>query len=235
MITVSIITTTFNRARFMPRLIEMYKSQTYPHEKMEWILLDDGDEPSNGLFKYSGLPNIHYLNLAKKLPMGSKLNILKAEAKGDIVIVMDDDDYYPPERVQTVVDAFEKNPDKRIAGCSKVYMYYTDTDEIYCTGPYHKNHALNCTIAWRKEYAKTHRYNDYEPCAVESAFLNGFTEPMIQLPTEKTILHIIHSSNTFNAIKGRNEGTIGLMSKTSLHLKDFIQDEKMIKAFYGIY
>ena len=221
---VSVITSTADRFRFIPRLIEMYRAQTYPKEQMEWLILDDGLHKVEPLFIKSDLPNVRYIQLNEKHTMGAKLNMLKDATKGDIVIVMDDDDYYPPSRVQVAVEALQQNPKKLTAGCSEVYMYYTDTNEIYRTGPYHKRHALNCTLAWRKTYAETHEYDDAERCAVESKFLNDFTSPMVQLPAKETILHIIHSSNTFNAIKARTNGTLGLLQKTELKLEDFMKD-----------
>jgi glycosyltransferase involved in cell wall biosynthesis len=165
--------------------------------------------------------------------MGEKLNIAKGRATGEIVVVMDDDDYYPPERVLIAVRALEENPEISVAGCSKTYMYYTDTDEVFCAGPYNDNHALNCTIAFRSSY--TGKYDDNEPCAVERAFLNDFTEDMVQLYSKNTILHIIHSTNTFNAIQGRDKGTLGLLRKTHLKLDNFIHDDEMRQAFMGAY
>jgi glycosyltransferase involved in cell wall biosynthesis len=207
----------------------MYLSQTYT--PTEWVILDDGEEKIGALF--SGVPGVRYIPLETRLPMGAKLNILKREAQGDIVVVMDDDDYYPPERVSSVVQAFEKSPEVQVAGSSKVYMYYTDTDTIYCTGPYSDTHGLNCTLAWRRSYEGV--YDANEPCAVESGFLSGFTVPMLQINTKKTILHIIHSSNTFNAIQARDKGTLGLMKKTSLTLENFIYEEGMREQFLGAY
>ena len=211
----------------------MYKAQLYPVDQMEWIIVDDGDDKVADLFMYSGLPNIVYLPYKRGLLMGAKLNIAKERARGNIVVVMDDDDYYPPGRVMTVVDAFDDNPDVLVAGCSKTYMYYTDTDEIYCAGPYNDNHALNCTMAWRSSY--TGKYDDNEPCAVERAFLNDFTEDVVQLYSKNTILHIIHSTNTFNAIQARDKGTLGLLKKTQLKLENFIGDEEMREAFINAY
>ena len=221
---VSVITSTHNRARFIPRLIELYVAQTYPQELMEWIILDDGQEKIEHMFKEAGLTNVRYIKKATKLPMGAKLNLLKTIAVGDITVVMDDDDYYPPERVASVVRAFEANPGVELAGCSLVYTYFTDTDEIYAIGPYHDRHALNCTLAWLSSYRG--RYDDAEPCAVESVFLKGFTQPMIQLEPRQTILHIVHSSNTF-----RDKHKVTRV-KTSFALADFVTAD-LHTAFAG--
>lgn len=207
----------------------MVKSQTYPSTKIEWIVLDDG-EPVGHLFE--GV-HVRYIYNDSKLTMGRKLNLLNKEAKGDIIIVFDDDDYYPPDRVSSVVEAFSKSK-KEVAGTSLVYMYYTDTNEIYSTGPYSEGHALNCTLAYRSSYLRNHRYDDDETCAVEHGFLNDFQEPMIQLNPFKTILHIIHSSNTFDAINGRDEGKIGFMKKTGYTLNDFIK-EPIQESFVNAY
>jgi len=214
---VSVITTTANRKQFIPRLIECYESQSFPKEKMEWIILDDNSD-SQQLFDSLSerLPNIRYItNFPGK--MGAKLNRLCKEVKGKIVVVMDDDDYYPPTRVSWVVDAFQQNPRKKIAGCSEVYMYNVETGDIYVAGPYHNRHALNCTIAFRSTYLYDHSYDDEEPSAVEAKFTNHFTEPMIQLPSNQTILHMIHSSNTF-----KQKMSINRLEKTNFLLEYFI-------------
>ena len=39
---VSVVTPTYNRKRFIPFLIQCYNSQSYPKDKMEWIIYDDG-------------------------------------------------------------------------------------------------------------------------------------------------------------------------------------------------
>jgi len=218
---VSVITTTFNRSRFIPELQENYLNQEFPHSKMEWIILDDseGDEQkeTEKLFaKFAEkVANIRYVRLSKKRPMGYKLNRLCEMTRGSIIIVMDDDDYYPPTRVSSVVEAFATSP-KQIAGCSKVYMYFEDEDTVYCAGPYGDNHALNCTIAFRSSYVTNHCYDSAEVCAVERAFTNDFTEPMIQLDSRETILHIVHGENTF-----RDKKKIGLLERTNLTKNDF--------------
>jgi glycosyltransferase involved in cell wall biosynthesis len=220
---VSVITSTHNRPQFIPRLIKAYNNQDYDHDFMEWVILDDGTEHVDYLFKESG-EHIRYIYSDTKMTMGEKLNILNKNALGDVIIVMDDDDYYPPTRVSSVVAAMTKDPFTMVAGSSKVYMYSTDTKEIYCAGPYHENHALNCTLAYRPSYLKTHNYDDAETCAVEHVFLNEFTEPVIQLDNQ--ILHMIHSSNTF-----KNKMGISLMKKTTLTLEDFIKDPELVAEF----
>jgi hypothetical protein len=95
-------------------------------------------------------------------------------------------------------------------------MYFEDEKAVYCAGPYSDTHALNCTIAFRSSYLKNHRYDATEVCAVERVFTNNFSEPMIQLDSRATILHMVHAENTFKEKK-----KIGLLVKTTLGLADF--------------
>ena len=221
---VSVITPTYNRGRFIPRLIEVYKQQDYDHDLMEWLVFDDGTEPVQDIFRDHCTDHLRYTYSDKQLPMGAKLNYLARKATGDIIIVMDDDDYYPPDRVSSLVKAMTANPYTLLAGSSKVFMYSTEDKKIYCAGPYHDKHALNCTLAFRPTYLKNHAYDDDEVCAVEHVFLNEFTEPMIQMDNQ--ILHMIHSSNTY-----KNKMGISLMEKTDLTLEQFIKDPALRTAF----
>jgi glycosyltransferase involved in cell wall biosynthesis len=221
---VSVITPTYNRGRFIPRLIEVYKQQDYDHDLMEWLVFDDGTEPVKDLFIDLCKETLHYTHSETRLPMGEKLNYLAKQATGDIIVVMDDDDYYPPNRISSLVKAMSAQPNILLAGSSKVFMYSTEDKKIYCAGPYHDKHALNCTLAFRPTYLKDHAYDDNEVCAVERVFLNEFTEPMIQM--EGQILHMIHSSNTY-----KNKMGISLMETTDLTLEHFIKDPVLRNSF----
>jgi hypothetical protein len=148
--------------------------------------------------------------------MGHKLNYLTSLCKGEVIVIMDDDDIYPPTRVSSAVAIFTSNPRAKIAGCSKVYMYFEEEDTIYVAGPYHNKHALHCTIAYRASYLLNHRYDDEEACAVENAFTNNFTEPLLQLDPVNTILHIVHSSNTF-----QHKKSVGNLHPTSWSKRTF--------------
>ena len=221
---VSVITPTYNRAKYIPRLIKIYEAQDYDHDLMEWLIFDDGTEPVHHLFKDLCTDHLRYTYSETKLPMGEKLNYLAKQATGDIIIVMDDDDYYPPNRISSVAKAMAADPFTFLAGSSKVYMYSVEDKKIFSTGPYHDRHALNCTLAFRPSYLKTHAYDMKENCAVEHGFLSNFTEPMIQL--ENQILHMCHSSNTFKNKKG-----ISYLQETTLILEDFIKDPDLRELF----
>lgn len=235
---VSIVTPTYNRRPFITALLTIYKLQTYPKELMEWIILDDGQDKVGDLFLASGIPNLRYIPLEDKLRIGAKRNRLNAEATGDIIIAMDDDDYYPPERVQSVVTAFQHNPRIDLAGSSQMYLYYLDTRKVYTIGPYMPNHATNGTMAWRKRYAKTHTYDEFVTKGEETSFLDNYVNPMIQLDPLQTILVICHTDNTVDKTKLRQQAeqkhTKDKMRETKYKLHDIVKEPALIDFYINI-
>ena len=228
---VSVITPTYNRRKFIPMLIKCFLAQTYPKDRMEWIVLDDGSDPVGDVFEAAGISCLRYIREPEKRNIGAKRNRLNQEAKGDIIIAMDDDDYYPPERVSHVVTKFKQFPRVELAGSSEIYMYYTDIKTVYRLGPYNANHATNGTMAWRRSYALAHTYDETVTHAEEKSFLEEYKHPMIQLDAKKVMLVISHSENTFNKKQMRDDPTNPFVKKTVMKLKDFIPAGP-IREFY---
>lgn len=200
---------------------------------MEWIILDDGEDCVRDVFEgiAAKIPEMRYIRVESKLLIGAKRNMLNKEAKGDIIVAMDDDDYYSPERVRHVVQKFEVNPKIELAGASEIYMYYTDIQTIYRFGPYNKNHATNGTMAWRKSYAATHTYDETVTHAEERSFLDNYIHPMIQLDTMKVMLVISHSDNTFDKKKLRENTGSPIIVRTAMKLNAFIKSAKLREFF----
>lgn len=228
---VSVVTPTYNRRMFIPTLIDIYRAQTFPKDKMEWIIIDDGRDKVEDLFIEASktIPNIRYIRLDKKIRLGAKRNMLNKESSGAIIIAMDDDDYYPPDRVSHVVESFRKNPTIELAGSSEMNLYYIHMKKIYTVGPYNINHATNGTMAWRKSYAITHKYDEYVTHAEESSYLENYKNPMIQLNPLSTILVICHTDNTVdkNNLLGGNRSHI----KESNYIVEKLVPKKILEFY----
>jgi glycosyltransferase involved in cell wall biosynthesis len=196
---------------------------------MEWIVLDDGSDPVEDLFKE--VPGVRYIRESEKKNIGAKRNRLNTEAVGEIIVAMDDDDYYPPDRVSHAVSKLKGRPNVNLAGSSQIFMYYTDIKTIYKLGPYNPNHATNGTMAWRKSYADKHKYDETVTHAEEKSFLDSYKHQMIQLDPMKVMLVMSHAENTFNKKQMRDDPENPFVKKTSMKLRDIIK-EAPIRAFY---
>jgi len=198
---VSVVTPTYNRRAFIPQAMECFKSQTWPQDQMEWIILDDGTDKVGDLFDSTPLTNVRYIATDTKLTIGAKRNRLNKLARGDIIVCMDDDDYYPPNRVAHAVASLLANPDCKIAGASEMYMNFVDRKEVWLSGPFGPKHATNNTMAYWRSYTDDHRHDETVNHGEEFLFTNGWAESMVQLDPKSTVLMTCHANNTFDKRK----------------------------------
>ena len=229
---VSICTPTYNRRKFIPQLIECYKQQTYPSELMEWIVVDDGEDSVEDLFK--DIPGVKYFRIEEKMKLGRKRNFMHEKTKGEIIVYMDDDDYYPPDRVNHAVNRLRSTPEALAAGSSIVYIYFNDLDKIYQFGPYGPMHATAGTFAFRRKLLEQTSYDDNAEIAEEKHFLKNYSVPLIQLNPMKAILVFAHQYNTFDKRRLLVNANPNYVRETKLKPKLFIRDKKMLEFYKKI-
>lgn len=106
---VSVIIPAFNNGRFIGPALESLFQQTYPEEKREIIVIDDGstDNTPEVLKKYG--QNILYVRQEHR-GIASARNAGVSYAKGEIITFLDSDDLWYEERLQRVVEKFIENP-----------------------------------------------------------------------------------------------------------------------------
>ena len=231
---VSICTPTFNRRPFIPIMFECFKNQTYPKNRMEWIIVDDGTDKIGDLIAAANIEQIKYVSLDKKLSLGEKRNLMHTHTKGSIIVYMDDDDYYPPERVSHAVETLQKNPQAMCAGSSEMYIYFKHINQMYQSGPFGPNHATAATFAFRAELLKTTGYMNSAALAEERAFLKDYTIPFVQLDPMKTILVFSHNHNSFDKRTLLEHGESPVLKKSPKSVELFIRqtNEKNIYNFF---
>jgi glycosyltransferase involved in cell wall biosynthesis len=226
---VSICTPTFNRRPFFPTLIKAFEDQKYPKDRMEWIIIDDGTDPIEDLV--IDIPQVKYHRYHEKLSLGKKRNIMHEFSTGSILVYMDDDDYYPPERVSHAVSMLQQHPRAMCAGASEMYIYFKHIHEMYKFGPYGPKHATAATFAFRRELLNDTRYNDSAALAEEKEFLKDYTIPFVQLEPKKTILVFSHIHNTFDKRKLLENLNPTFVSKSDRTVNDFIDNKHILKFF----
>ena len=231
---VSICTPTYNRRPFIETMFECFSNQTYPSDKMEWIIVDDGTDKIEDLIALSGIPQIKYFALkGDKLTLGAKRNLMHTKCTGSIIVYMDDDDYYPPERVSHAVERLLETPTALCAGASEIYVYFNHISKMYQAGPYGPNHATAGTFAFRKELLLQTQYNSEASLAEEKDFLKNYQIPFVQLDPLKTILVFSHIQNTFDK-KILIERETNLFKVSDKTVETFIkyEFEASIKSFF---
>lgn len=227
---VSICTPTFNRRPFFEYTIKCYLHQDYPCDKLEWIIIDDGTDKIEDLVK--DIPGVKYFTYDEKMTLGKKRNLMHEKSKGDIIVYMDDDDYYPPNRVSHAVEILQKNKRALCAGSSEIYIWFKHIQKMYQFGPYGPRHATAGTFAFKRELLKQTNYEEHAALAEEKHFLKNYTIPFVQLDPKKTILVFSHNHNTFDKKRLlQNLDNNKFVKESTKTVDDFIKDADM-KDFY---
>lgn len=231
---VSICTPTFNRRPFIKTMFECFKNQDYPKNRMEWIIVDDGTDKIKDLVESSEIPQIRYFQLDEKIMLGAKRNFMHKQCRGSIIVYMDDDDYYPPDRVSHAVEKLLNDPKALCAGSSEIYIYFKHVQKMIQCGPYGPNHATAGTFAFKKELLNNTRYNDDAALAEEKAFLKDYTVPFVQLDPLKSILVFSHEHNTYDKRKMFDNAHPDFFKESDKTVETFIKydSEKPIKKFF---
>jgi hypothetical protein len=228
---VSVCTPTFNRRPFIPAMISCFNNQDYPQDRMEWIIIDDGTDPIEDLIATH--PRVKYFKYDTKMTLGKKRNLLHEKSRGEILVYMDDDDYYPPERVSHAVHMLVTHPEALCAGSSEIYIYFKHINQMKKFGPYGPNHATAGTFAFKRKLLKQHRYNEDACLAEERAFLKDYTVPFVQLNPMKVILVFSHEHNTFDKRKLLINANPNVVRDTPKRVMDFIKNADL-RRFYMV-
>ena len=228
---VSLCTPTFNRRPFIQAMVQCILQQKYPKELMEWIIVDDGTDKIGDLVK--DIPFVKYVALEEKMLLGKKRNFMHEQCtfKEDsaIVVYIDDDDYYPPDRVSHAVDKLVHSKSE-CAGSSELYLWFNDLEKMYKVGPYGPTHATAGTFAFKRSLLKTCSYAEDAVLSEEKYFLKDYTVPMVQLDPKRTILVVCHSQNTFDKHRViQNDSKY--CSESSLTIKHFIKSPSLHKFY----
>jgi glycosyltransferase involved in cell wall biosynthesis len=107
---VTVLITTYDYGRFIEQAIGSVLSQTFPLDKIQILVVDDGstDDTSERVKKYGS--RIEYF--AK--PNGgqaSALNFGFARARGEIVALLDGDDIFAPSKLARICEVFQEHPE----------------------------------------------------------------------------------------------------------------------------
>jgi glycosyltransferase involved in cell wall biosynthesis len=237
---VSICTPTYNRRPFFEGLIQCVRNQDYPHHKIEWIIVDDGTDKVEDIFtdeemikSLDGI-TVRYFYVSQKMDLGKKRNYMHKKCSftddEDIIVYMDDDDFYPSERISHSVNRLRADKNVLCGGSSEIYLWFNTLDKMYKFGPYGPNHATAGTFAFKRRLLKQTSYEDDAVLAEEKHFLKGYTVPFVQFDPFKTILVVSHEQNTFDKKKLLVKGNKAA-NETHVKVKQFISNP-MLQDFY---
>ncbi len=108
--TVSVIIPNYNGLRFLDRCLSALHRQTYPQEQLEIILVDDASTDASVQYVRDAYPSLRVLSLAHNSGLAVACNRGVEAARGEVVLLLNNDTEVDPRWVEALVDALEANP-----------------------------------------------------------------------------------------------------------------------------
>jgi len=194
---VSIVCVTRDRRIFMPILKYSYMIQSYPEEKMELIIVDDGDDSiEDTLF---GVPNVVYVRLTEKKTIGEKRNIGVSKAMYDVITFMDDDDVYPNNSVLQRTAMLLAYPKKECAFCSVIPCYDICNYSSFMNAPPFclsmSERVSEASLIFTRKFWEECKFGDTQ-IAEGDAFIRGREHMCRELSPQDVIVSLVHTRNS---------------------------------------
>ena len=207
---VSLVTITqYKRFKCLEILIDIIFNQTYKNI-IEWVIVEGShnyeDILNNSLNIQNLIANsklnfpIIYVKPENDTKLGGLRNIGNEKCVGDITVCMDDDDFYPNNRVEHAVTKLMSSSYK-LAGCDKMLMYDYNLGKLYQFKGFGPNHSTNSCMAWKKEYLLNNKHDETKESGEELSFTQNYTQKMVQLDPKSSVILSSHNSNTYNKKK----------------------------------
>jgi glycosyltransferase involved in cell wall biosynthesis len=184
---------TCDRRAFVPLAIRFFQRQDYP--RLELLILDDGVDPVGDCVPDD--PRVRYIRLDGRHSVGAKRNLACAEARGEIIVHWDDDDWYPPSRVSRQVHALVDRP-AEVCGSSRLLFFDPAAERAwsyeYVAG--HQPWVAGTTLAYRKDVWSRNPFPDAQ-VGEDARFLwSGAVKTVADLADPTLCVGIIHPGNT---------------------------------------
>ena len=194
---VSIICITHNRRIFMPILKYSYMIQSYPEDKLELIIVDDGEDSIEDTL--IGVPNVVYVRLSEKKMVGEKRNIGVSAAMYDVIAFMDDDDVYPNNSILQRTAMMLKSPAKECAFCTTIPCYDISRYSSFMNVPplqfEMSERVSEATLIFTKKFWEERQFSNVS-IAEGDSFIRGREHMCRELSPQEVIVSLIHPLNT---------------------------------------
>ena len=190
---VSCIMPTANRRSFVATAIRHFLAQDYTDKEL--IILDDGEDCIRDLVPAH--PDIRYLRLDSRQPLGRKRNIACAEASGELIAHWDDDDWYAPFRLRRQVEAL-LNAKADICGIDRVLFLEPAAGRAW-EYVYPRSRApwvCGATLCYRKSYWRKNPFPEID-VGEDTRFVFAAHNARIErLPDRDIFVGTIHRANS---------------------------------------
>lgn len=195
---VSIVCITKDRRIFMPLLKYSYMIQSYPEDKLELVIVDDGEDSIEDTL--IGVPNVNYVRCSPGKTISEKRNLGVEKALYDIVCFMDDDDVYPNNSVLHRAAMLLKSPVKECAFCTTIPCYDICQYSSFMNVPPWtlpmSQRVSEASMIFTKKFWSERKFDETIHVGEADAFIRGREHMCRELSPQEVIVSLVHKTMT---------------------------------------
>lgn len=204
---VSVVTLTHNRNKFFDLSVFNYNNSNYPKNKLEWIVYDTSIEEEKVERKLPTLEerekqNIKYFYDTEKMSVGAKRNKAIEQCTNDIILFMDDDDYYYADSIGNRVNEL-LNSNKQISGCTIIGCFninkgisYIESGDVNSS---FENRVSIATLCFYKSFWENNKFDD-ESIHEANTLIRSNLQEFHEISWEDIIVSMVHKYNLTNRV-----------------------------------
>ena len=190
---VSCIMPTCDRRRFVGRAIRYFLEQDYPNREL--VVVDDGADSVADLIPADA--RIRYVRLSERRTIGAKRNLGCEQARGELIVHWDDDDWSAPRRLRYQVDMFRRQ-DVDVSGLSALFFCDPTTGRAwryeYPAG--RRPWVTDATFCYRRRFWEEAPFPD-SSFGIDTSYLwQGPPKRVGALPDSSFYVALVHPGNT---------------------------------------
>jgi glycosyltransferase involved in cell wall biosynthesis len=130
---VSVLIDTYNHERYVEQAVVSAIEQDFPASDYEILVVDDGSTDRTAEIVRKFAPRVRLLSKTNG-GQASAFNAAFPELRGEIVALLDGDDWFAPGKLTAAGQALEQEPNSAAAGHG-YYEYYEETGETHICAP----------------------------------------------------------------------------------------------------
>lgn len=195
---ISIVTITKDRRVFMPLAKYSYMIQSYPENKLEWVIVDDGDDAIDDTL--IGVPNVVYVRCPKGMSISDKRNLGVDKCMYELVAFMDDDDVYPNNSILQRAAMMMKEPSKECAFCTTIPCYdivkYSSFMNVPPMTLPMSQRVSEASMIFTKKFWNERKFENSVNIAEADTFIRGREDMCREISPQEVIVSLVHPLNT---------------------------------------
>ena len=208
---ISVITPTYNRKELIDIAFHNILSTDYPHDKIEWIVIEDNEKtPHMACDKIVSFQiqvpkiKIKYIPIEGRMTIGEKRNHAVEQAENDIILFMDDDDHYPITSFRRRVAWLTRGTKRGIKGgasiacCTTLALYDLKRGISAVNVPPFElslaQRVSEATLTFRKSAWIERKFPNVSLAEAED-WISGREEQVLEMPPQQIIVAFSHGGN----------------------------------------